>query len=90
MLTTEEVPSSGDAEIDYLSLIDDPVQIRKNIGYCPQFDGLNGTLTAAEHIRYYAKLRGIESDKIESVVDWTINELNLTQYRYLYTKPAQL
>ena len=82
MLTTELVPSGGDAVIDRLSLVKNPVQIRKNLGYCPQFDGLNGTLTAAEHVTYYAKLRGIEPNKIPTVVDWIINEINLNEYRY--------
>ena len=81
MLTTELVPSAGDAIINNVSLVRNQIDIRKNIGYCPQFDGLNATLTAKEHIEYYAKLRGIQNHQIPIVVDWILSEMNLTKYR---------
>ena len=81
MLTTELVPSGGDANINGVSLVESQIEIRKDIGYCPQFDGLNATLTAKEHIEYYAKLRGISSDEIPIVVDWVLSEMNLVKYR---------
>jgi len=81
MLTTELVPSGGDANINGISLVENQIEIRKDIGYCPQFDGLNATLTAKEHIEYYAKVRGIASDDIPIVVDWVLSEMNLVKYR---------
>ena len=81
MLTTELVPSAGDAEINNVSLVENQIEIRKDIGYCPQFDGLNATLTAKEHIEYYAKLRGITKSQIPLVVDWVLREMNLVKYR---------
>ena len=81
MLTTELVPSGGDANINGISLVENQIEIRKDIGYCPQFDGLNATLTAKEHFEYYAKLRGIASDEIPIVVDWVLSEMNLVKYR---------
>ena len=81
MLTTEILPSSGDANIDGISIVNKPIEVRKNIGYCPQFDGINKTLTAEEHVRYYAKLRGVRDVEIPVVTDWIINEMNLAKYR---------
>ena len=65
MLTTEILPSEGDALISDLSVVSDVDDVKRRIGYCPQFDGLNPSLTAEEHIRYYGKLRGITKSKLE-------------------------
>ena len=81
MLTTDLAPSSGDAFINDLSLVQSPDKTRRYIGYCPQFDGLNSVLTSAEHIRYYAKIRGIKKKELKDMVEWALHELNLTEYR---------
>ena len=81
MLTTEITPTTGNAFIKNLSVISDAKEVRRRIGYCPQFDSLNLTLTAAEHLRYYGKLRGIDKDNIEGSVDWILSELDLEKYR---------
>ena len=46
MLSTELLPSGGDAKINGLSVVTDVHKVKRNIGYCPQFDGLNPSLTA--------------------------------------------
>ena len=35
------------------------MQVQQNIGYCPQFDALYDELTGREHLRLFARLRGI-------------------------------
>lgn len=37
------------------------------MGYCPQFDGLDGLLTAAEHLQLYARLRGVPEGEVKQV-----------------------
>ena len=37
------------------------------MGYCPQFDGLDGLLTAAEHLELYARLRGVPEGEVKQV-----------------------
>jgi ABC-type multidrug transport system ATPase subunit len=81
MLTTDLSPTCGDALINELSLVQEPAKTRRFIGYCPQFDGLNSVLTSAEHIRYYAKIRGIQKSELKDMVNWALQELNLTEYR---------
>jgi ABC-type multidrug transport system ATPase subunit len=40
---------------------------RRNIGYCPQFDALNPLLTGREHLRFYARLRGLSENAVKKV-----------------------
>ena len=42
-------------------------QVRLNIGYCPQFDALDPLLTGVEHLRFYARLRGIPEADVKHV-----------------------
>lgn len=39
----------------------------QSMGYCPQFDGLDSLLTASEHLRLYARLRGVPEKHIKQV-----------------------
>lgn len=38
-------------------------------------------MKAAEHIRYYAKLRGVDKIYVDQVIDWVLAELNLEEFR---------
>eukprot|EP00976_Prorocentrum_cordatum_P085744 1186224-Prorocentrum_minimum.AAC.1 len=32
---------------------------RRHVGYCPQFDATQATMTGREHLNFYARLRGV-------------------------------
>ena len=51
------------------------------IGYCPQYDALFHVLTVSEHLWFYAKLKGVPSDKRAAMVEKSIRELNLKEHR---------
>ena len=44
-------------------------RIRRSLGYCPQFDALNSLLTGREHLRLYARLRGLDEESVQKVTD---------------------
>src|SRR5262245_28197259 len=69
---------SGSAEMDGLDLINSKAETRKKLGYLPQDFGLYPTLTAAQMLNYFAKLKGV-SDKKErsSLVDALLEKVNL-------------
>ena len=54
-------------DVDGDSILSDMVEVRQQIGYCPQFDALCALLTADEHLRMYARLRGIAEKDIATV-----------------------
>lgn len=77
MLTGDERLSRGNAYVNNYSVLNDMVQVRRNIGYCPQFDALDPLLTGVEHLRFYARLRGIPEPEVKQVADWAIRRLGL-------------
>ena len=51
----------------FCSILNDMVKVQQNIGYCPQFDALDSLLTGVEHLRFYARIRGIPENEVKLV-----------------------
>jgi len=82
ILATLLEADSGTAEMDGLDLITAKAETRKKLGYLPQDFGLYPTLTAAQMLDYFAKLKGV-TDKKErrSLVDALLERVNLSAER---------
>ena len=82
ILATLLEPDSGAAEMDGVDLINARGETRKKLGYLPQDFGLYPTLTAAQMLDYFAKLKGV-TDKKErrSLVDALLERVNLSSER---------
>jgi ABC-type multidrug transport system ATPase subunit len=75
-------PDSGAARMNEIDLIADKTATRKMLGYLPQDFGLYPTLTAAQMLDYFAKLKGI-TDRRErrALVDALLERVNLSAER---------
>jgi ATP-binding cassette subfamily A (ABC1) protein 3 len=80
ILTGEYGPTSGEAYINGCNVVTDLSKARYNIGYCPQFDALSEVLTPVEHLKLYAKIKGIPKHLINTFVDKQISDMGLTKY----------
>ncbi|XP_027045418.1 ATP-binding cassette sub-family A member 1-like isoform X2 [Pocillopora damicornis] len=80
MLTGDISVTSGEAFVDGYSVLTDIHNAHQSMGYCPQFDGLDSKLTAVEHLRLYARLRGVPEKDVKQVVESLIARMNLTEY----------
>ena len=58
-------PTSGSAQIDGLSVVEDISLIRRNLGICPQHNVLFDRLTVLEHLRFFARLK-VRTEKFVS------------------------
>ncbi|XP_069191601.1 LOW QUALITY PROTEIN: phospholipid-transporting ATPase ABCA3 [Procambarus clarkii] len=79
MLTGDEVPTSGDAVIDGLSLNRERNKFVQNIGYCPQFDAFLGDLTGVEMLQLMGRLRGMTEVRLEEIISSLIPLVGLTE-----------
>src|SRR5262245_29005167 len=59
MLYTVIAPDSGDALIDGTSVVNTPLEARRNMGVLPHSAGVYQHLTARENILYYGALHGL-------------------------------
>jgi len=66
MLTTLLPPSAGDALIAGLSIKTNSVGVRRAIGYVPQAESVDGSLTGYENLLIFAKLYDIPRGERET------------------------
>jgi len=84
-------PTSGTIRIDgHDTLSEDPVALRRRIGYVIQSVGLFPHWTVAENIATTLRLIGASATKIASRVDELLELLNLDPSRYRNRYPAEL
>ena len=67
LFTGDTEPTSGDALVNGNSILTELQRVRQSLGYCPQFDALNPLLTGREHLRLYARLRGMDEEGVKKV-----------------------
>ncbi|RME87610.1 MAG: ATP-binding cassette domain-containing protein [Zetaproteobacteria bacterium] len=66
MLTGFLPPSDGDARIDGISVVDDPIGVRRKIGYLPENAPSYVDLDARTHLAFIGRLHGLEGKKLEA------------------------
>jgi ABC-type multidrug transport system ATPase subunit len=87
MLTGDVYPSdgSGTALLGGLDLLQEPYEVRRLLGYCPQFDALFPLMTGREHLYLFARIKCVPAEKLDGFVSYMIRKLGLV---HLADKPA--
>ena len=78
MMSGIEDINSGEAWINDASVNTELAEARKLLGLCPQFDALMANLTAREHLKIFAMIRGVPADVAPALIDRTITDMDLT------------
>jgi ABC-type lipoprotein export system ATPase subunit len=68
---------SGDCLIMQKSVVTQLSEARKHMGVCAQFDAISHMHTCREQLRLFARLRGVPEDRVESVIDFFVDSLDL-------------
>ena len=64
--------------VENFSILRNIHNAHQSMGYCPQFDGLDDLLTAAEHLQLYARLRGVPEGDVKQVRQVLLKRLRFT------------
>ena len=86
MAVGEILPSSGDVYIGKFNTKTNIKEFRHLIGYCPQFDALTESLTVKDHLRLYARIKGVSGSSVVTAVTQIINWLGLEEYQNVKSK----
>ncbi len=63
-------PTEGDAIINGYSIVKNPIDVKRSIGFLPESVYLYGSLTARQNVRYIADLNGgVKEERIDEVLD---------------------
>ncbi|KAL3659650.1 hypothetical protein V7S43_015325 [Phytophthora oleae] len=82
MLTGDVQPSSGTATLGGFDILSQQIQVRRQIGYCPQFDALFERMTVREHLGLFAAIKGVSRSDLNAVVTEKIQQLNLADFEH--------
>jgi sodium transport system ATP-binding protein len=77
MLYTVLRPDSGDARVDGVSAVRQPLEVRRRLGVLPHGAGIYPHLTARENILYYGALHGLRRAERNARADRLIEALDL-------------
>lgn len=66
MITCFMSPSAGDVRLDDISILDQPEEVKKKIGYLPENNPLYTDMPIVEYLRFAAEIQGVEKSKISS------------------------
>lgn len=80
MLSTALKPSAGTAKFDDIDIVENPLEVRRKIGFLSDNTGLYGRLTAREMIEYYGKLHGMERTKLSKRMDELFSLLEISSF----------
>ncbi|XP_011706115.1 PREDICTED: ATP-binding cassette sub-family A member 3-like, partial [Wasmannia auropunctata] len=75
ILTGEEMSNSGIMYLKQTDIHSNRFKYLSEMGYCPQTDALMPSLNTLDHLRLFARLRGIPKSNVESEVDKWITRL---------------
>jgi ABC-type multidrug transport system ATPase subunit len=81
LLTGLYEPSSGSASVAGANIRTDMHLVHNRMGVCPQHDILWGDLTVADHLLFYARLRGIPPSIEQQAMTYAIASVSMTKFR---------
>ena len=79
MLTCFIPPSSGSAEICGYSILDDPLQVRNQIGYLPESAPSYEEMLVGEFLEFVAEIRGYSGMELKRRVSIVIEKTSLSE-----------
>ena len=73
--------TSGYVYLDDYEVYDNPIELKKRIGYMPENVSLYTEMTVTDYLKFCAKLKGVPGKKVKSAVENTIEITGLTKYK---------
>ncbi len=81
ILATLMLPDEGEAEVAGVDVIRQPGEVRRVVGYMPDFFGVYDDLTVGEYLQFYATLSGVKGAKAEQLRDDLLELVDLGRKR---------
>lgn len=82
ILTGFMAPSAGSASIAGFDVLDNPIEVKKRIGYLPEVPPLYPELLVSEYLGFVADLRGVPRSQKKSKIDRVVERCQLGDVRH--------
>ena len=80
MLSTAIKPTSGSILIDDVDVVDNPVEVRRRIGFLTGNTGLYGRLSVREMVAYFGNLYGLSGDALKQRMEDLFETLDMKSF----------
>src|SRR3954469_9584388 len=70
MLTCFLPPSAGTAQVAGFDVLEQPLEVKKRIGYLPETPPIYPEMETAEYLKFVGKLKGLSGAKLQKRVDY--------------------
>lgn len=77
IITGFMAPSQGSASVAGFDVFENPLEVKKRIGYLPEIPPVYADMFVQDYLRYVAALKQVPKEKIESAVKNAIDKTNL-------------
>lgn len=73
--------SDGRVRVDGFDVFENPLDVRRRIGYLPENPPLYLEMNVAGYLRFVAKIKGVPNEKLDSEVERVMDRVNITDVR---------
>lgn len=80
MLSTALTPTAGNARVAGFDIVNDSLDVRRNIGFLSGTTGLYHRLTAREMVRIFGELNGLEGARLDERVEHVLDAFGIQPY----------
>lgn len=81
MLTGALPPTSGTAVIAGYDILEQPLEVKRRIGYLPEHPPLYLDLGVTSYLKFVTKIKGVPASERADRIDWTLKRCGLGEVR---------
>src|SRR5436305_81049 len=81
ILTCFMPPSSGTATVAGFDVLEQPMEVKKRIGYLPETPPLYPEMETAEYLKFVGQLKGLSGAELQKRVDYVCERCSVTDVR---------
>src|SRR3954470_16750527 len=81
MLTCFLPPTSGTATVAGFDILEQPLEVKRHIGYLPETPPLYPEMRVVEYLSFVGRLKGLSGSTLRERVDYVIQRCNLEEMR---------
>lgn len=79
IITGYMAPTTGSVEVDGMDVFEDPVEVKRKIGYLPEIPPVYGDMRVLDFLKFCARLKGVPGKDVNSAVEVAIEKTSLQQ-----------
>lgn len=81
IITGSMAPTGGSVRVAGFDVFEDPIEVKKRIGYLPENPPVYGEMSVESYLRFVAKLKGVSGPQVSRQVEKSIEKTDLGSVR---------